>query len=142
VSFRTIFPGFYMGRTNHIHFKVRIDGHAAGKSYQAGHTSHIGQIFFPEETATELMKHEPYSRHKVKLVVRQLLLTERDARQTVHQPLSVVVVRSVQNTSEVQRLLGGYRMRRSKIDSQMSITLSPAEETELSITSAKSCFLM
>ena len=28
VSFRTVFPGFYMGRTNHIHFKVRIGGHA------------------------------------------------------------------------------------------------------------------
>ena len=26
VRFETIFPGFYMGRTNHIHFKVRIDG--------------------------------------------------------------------------------------------------------------------
>lgn len=65
VSFRTVFPGFYMGRTNHIHFKVRVGGHAAGKSYQAGHTSHNGQIFFPEEITTELMRHEPYSLHKI-----------------------------------------------------------------------------
>lgn len=65
VSFRTVFPGFYMGRTNHIHFKVRVGGHEQGKSYQAGHASHVGQIFFPEETATELMKHEPYSRHAI-----------------------------------------------------------------------------
>jgi len=65
VTFRTIFPGVYMGRTNHIHFKVRVSGHAAGRSYQAGHTSHVGQIFFPEEVAAELMKREPYSRHQI-----------------------------------------------------------------------------
>jgi len=65
VSFRTVFPGFYMGRTNHIHFKVRVGGHASGKSYAAGHTSHVGQVFFPEEVATTLMQHEPYSLHKI-----------------------------------------------------------------------------
>jgi len=65
VSFRTVFPGFYVGRTNHVHFKVRVGGRSSSKSYEAGHTSHIGQIFFPEEIATELMKHEPYSRHQI-----------------------------------------------------------------------------
>jgi protocatechuate 3,4-dioxygenase beta subunit len=65
VDFRTVFPGFYMGRTNHIHFKVRIGGHASRKSYEAGHTSYIGQIFFPEEVAAELMQHDPYRRHKL-----------------------------------------------------------------------------
>jgi protocatechuate 3,4-dioxygenase beta subunit len=65
VSFRTIFPGFYMGRTNHIHFKVRVGGHAEGKTYVAGHTSHTGQIFFPEQVAAELMQHGPYSEHRI-----------------------------------------------------------------------------
>jgi protocatechuate 3,4-dioxygenase beta subunit len=65
VAFQTVFPGFYMGRTNHIHFKVRIGGQASGKSYESGHTSHNGQIFFPEQIATSLMQHEPYSRHKI-----------------------------------------------------------------------------
>jgi protocatechuate 3,4-dioxygenase beta subunit len=65
VNFRTVFPGFYMGRTNHIHFKVRIDGHQADKTYAAGHTSHVGQVFFPEEIATQLMQHEPYTHHKI-----------------------------------------------------------------------------
>jgi protocatechuate 3,4-dioxygenase beta subunit len=65
VNFRTVFPGFYMGRTNHIHFKVRVGGHATPTSYASGHTSHTGQIFFPEEVATELMQHDPYSRHKI-----------------------------------------------------------------------------
>jgi protocatechuate 3,4-dioxygenase beta subunit len=65
VGFRTVFPGFYMGRTNHIHFKVRIGGHASGKSYEAGHTSYVGQIFFPEEVAAELMQQDPYRRHEI-----------------------------------------------------------------------------
>jgi len=65
VRFRTVFPGFYMGRTNHIHFKVRLGGHAEGKTYAAGHTSHVGQVFFPEQFAANLMEHEPYSKHKI-----------------------------------------------------------------------------
>jgi protocatechuate 3,4-dioxygenase beta subunit len=65
VTFRTVFPGFYMGRTNHIHFKVRLDGSIANKTYAAGHTSHNGQIFFPEELAIQLMEHEPYKLHKI-----------------------------------------------------------------------------
>jgi protocatechuate 3,4-dioxygenase beta subunit len=70
VNFHTIFPGFYMGRTNHIHFKVRIGGHSAGKSYEAGHTSHTGQVFFPEEVAAKLMRHEPYSKHEIHRVTQ------------------------------------------------------------------------
>jgi protocatechuate 3,4-dioxygenase beta subunit len=65
VNFRTVFPGFYMGRTNHIHFKVRLDGKDADKTYTAGHTSHIGQVFFPEDVAIKLMAHEPYASHKI-----------------------------------------------------------------------------
>lgn len=70
-TFETVFPGFYMGRTNHIHFKVREEGQlgaragAAGKTYRGGHTSHTGQVFFPEEFAAELMRHEPYARHQI-----------------------------------------------------------------------------
>jgi protocatechuate 3,4-dioxygenase beta subunit len=64
VEFLTVFPGVYMGRTNHIHFKVRVGGQA-GRSYQAGHTSHVGQIFFPEELAVNLMEREPYRRHQI-----------------------------------------------------------------------------
>ncbi len=54
-----------MGRTNHIHFKARVGGEASGKTYAAGHAAHVGQIFFPEEIATSLMQHEPYSLHKI-----------------------------------------------------------------------------
>ena len=65
VTFRTIFPGFYNGRTNHVHFKVRLDGHREGKTYAAGHTSHVGQVFFPEDMNVKLMARGPYAQHKI-----------------------------------------------------------------------------
>lgn len=64
-AFQTIFPGFYQGRVNHIHFKVRIGGHAQGKTYDGGHTSHVGQIFFPEDVTVKLMTLEPYISHHI-----------------------------------------------------------------------------
>lgn len=65
VTFQTIFPGFYQGRVNHIHLKVRLQGEKQGTHYLAGHTSHTGQIFFPEELTTRLMQREPYRSHKI-----------------------------------------------------------------------------
>lgn len=65
VSFRTVFPGFYQGRTNHIHFKVRIGGHTGKSTYEEGHVSHIGQVFFPEDVAVSIMSHEPYTKHEI-----------------------------------------------------------------------------
>ncbi len=69
VRFQTVFPGFYQGRTNHIHFKVRLGGHTGladgHRTYLVGHTSHIGQVFFPEEVSVGLMKQEPYASHKI-----------------------------------------------------------------------------
>jgi protocatechuate 3,4-dioxygenase beta subunit len=72
VEFATVFPGCYMGRTNHIHFKVRAGGrvirreeNSDGKTYVEGHTSHIGQVFFPEAFAAELMRQEPYAKHHI-----------------------------------------------------------------------------
>ncbi len=64
-NFQTIFPGVYMGRTNHIHFKVRVGGQITGKSYGVGYASHTGQVFFPENLATQLMKQEPYLQHNI-----------------------------------------------------------------------------
>jgi protocatechuate 3,4-dioxygenase beta subunit len=68
VHFATVFPGFYMGRTNHIHFKVRLGGSSDGKSYEAGHTSHTGQIFFPERFAATLMQTGPYTQNPIRRV--------------------------------------------------------------------------
>ncbi|WP_053063998.1 intradiol ring-cleavage dioxygenase [Caballeronia mineralivorans] len=65
VVFQTIFPGFYPGRTNHIHFKVRVAGSAGDGSLKGEHVSHIGQIFFPEKLTLELMQDRPYREHRI-----------------------------------------------------------------------------
>jgi protocatechuate 3,4-dioxygenase beta subunit len=65
VRFQTVFPGIYMGRTNHVHFKVRLGGSASSNAYAAGHTAHTGQIFFPEEIASTVMQREPYTLHRI-----------------------------------------------------------------------------
>lgn len=64
-KFRTIVPGYYMGRTNHVHFKVRLGGHPAAHTYAAGHISHTGQLFFPEELCAALMRNAPYADHDI-----------------------------------------------------------------------------
>jgi protocatechuate 3,4-dioxygenase beta subunit len=91
VGFHTVFPGFYMGRANHIHFKVRIGGHASGKSYDAGHTSYAGQIFFPEEVTAKLMQNDPYRRHKI----HRTTLEEDRVFGEQHGELSIARLRSL-----------------------------------------------
>ena len=62
-EFQTIFPGWYAGRTVHIHMKVHVDGASAaassdasaaatptgGETYQGGHVAHTGQLFFADD---------------------------------------------------------------------------------------------
>jgi protocatechuate 3,4-dioxygenase beta subunit len=60
VTFQTIVPGVYEGRTNHIHFKVR----GTGSTHAASHVSHVGQIFFPEKLMVQLMGLAPYRDHR------------------------------------------------------------------------------
>jgi protocatechuate 3,4-dioxygenase beta subunit len=59
-KFHTIYPGWYMGRTVHIHMKVSEDGEA-GKTYDGGHTSHTGQLFFDDATSHQVFSLEPYA---------------------------------------------------------------------------------
>lgn len=54
--FTTIFPGWYPGRTVHIHFKVRTD-RAAGR--RSGFTS---QLYFDDELTDVIHAQEPYAR--------------------------------------------------------------------------------
>lgn len=65
VNFRTVFPGFYPGRTNHIHFKVRVGTESSGTKYSTDNIAHTGQIFFPEDIAQKIMERSPYSDHKI-----------------------------------------------------------------------------
>ena len=98
VKFSTVFPGFYMGRTNHIHFKVREGGRVVsrkgtsdGKTYIDGHTSHIGQVFFPEELAAELMRDEPYAGHQIHRTTQ----AEDDVFQGQHGDASIARLQSL-----------------------------------------------
>jgi protocatechuate 3,4-dioxygenase beta subunit len=51
VEFATIYPGWYEGRTIHIHLKV----------HTGGHVSHTGQLFFPEDVTERIAKMQPYA---------------------------------------------------------------------------------
>jgi protocatechuate 3,4-dioxygenase beta subunit len=66
VEFRTIFPGAYAGRVNHIHLKVHIGGQTAADKYTDGHVAHTGQIFFPEEITKAVLARAPYSTHQIR----------------------------------------------------------------------------
>jgi protocatechuate 3,4-dioxygenase beta subunit len=46
--FHTIMPGWYQGRVEHIHVKVRRHGTITDGVYSGGTTAHVGQMFFPQ----------------------------------------------------------------------------------------------
>jgi protocatechuate 3,4-dioxygenase beta subunit len=54
-SFQTIYPGWYSGRTIHIHFKVRTD---PDSPQGAEFTS---QFFFDESTTNAVIAEAPYN---------------------------------------------------------------------------------
>ena len=122
VEFATVFPGFYMGRTNHIHFKVREGGRvvkrpkaAEGRTYVEGHTAHVGQVFFPEETAAELMRHEPYSKHQIHRTTQ----SEDGVFQDQHGAASIAILRAV----DPKRPAAGYV-------AEMIMTVDPTKTPE------------
>jgi protocatechuate 3,4-dioxygenase beta subunit len=61
VQFDTLYPGWYAGRTIHVHLKVRLGGTVAGDTYAGGHVSHTGQLFFPEDITAQVAGMEPYA---------------------------------------------------------------------------------
>jgi protocatechuate 3,4-dioxygenase beta subunit len=50
-TFRTIYPGWYQGRTVHIHVKV----------YLGGRTVHTGQLFFRDTLTDVVYRRAPYA---------------------------------------------------------------------------------
>ena len=77
VEFKTIYPGHYPGRVNHIHMKVHIGGgatkpavadaaHPGAEVYAGGHVAHTGQLFFPEDVSRFVEATHPYSSQKVR----------------------------------------------------------------------------
>ncbi|HLO32241.1 MAG TPA: intradiol ring-cleavage dioxygenase [Anaerolineales bacterium] len=56
VQFQTIYPGWYSGRTVHIHFMIRTKG-AAGQDYEF-----TSQLFFLDALTDQVHAREPYVR--------------------------------------------------------------------------------
>jgi intradiol ring-cleaving dioxygenase-like protein len=50
--FRTVYPGWYRGRTVHIHVKV----------YLGGNVLHTGQLYFPDTVTDAVYRKNPYRR--------------------------------------------------------------------------------
>jgi protocatechuate 3,4-dioxygenase beta subunit len=54
VSFKTIYPGWYRGRTVHIHVKVHLGGDTIG------HVVHTGQLYFHDNLTGKVYQRTPY----------------------------------------------------------------------------------
>ena len=50
-QFRTVYPGWYQGRTVHIHVKVHLGGSVV----------HTGQLYFPDTVTDAVYRRSPYS---------------------------------------------------------------------------------
>lgn len=50
-QFRTVYPGWYQGRTVHIHVKVHVGGNVV----------HTGQLYFPDSLTDAVYRRSPYS---------------------------------------------------------------------------------
>ncbi|WYZ37952.1 hypothetical protein EsH8_II_001458 [Colletotrichum jinshuiense] len=64
LEMKTVFPGFYIQRTIHIHAQVFTDWvlHTNG-TVKTGNTNSIGQLYFNETVSQEIMSLEPYVGH-------------------------------------------------------------------------------
>jgi len=65
VTFQTIYPGHYAGRTTHIHAKVHIGAHDADRTMTSGH---VGQLFSSDAVNGEVYKLAPYNTETAAIV--------------------------------------------------------------------------
>ena len=64
VELTTIFPGFYSGRTTHVHLMVRTGWEQSENGTlvsHAGSLHHVGQMFFEEDWNDRVLATEPYT---------------------------------------------------------------------------------
>jgi protocatechuate 3,4-dioxygenase beta subunit len=71
-QFTTNFPGWYTGRTPHIHVLVHSDAEVTSDGHYTGGTSnHVGQLFFDQTLIAESATVAPYSDNKQSLTTNQ-----------------------------------------------------------------------
>jgi protocatechuate 3,4-dioxygenase beta subunit len=68
VTFKTVFPGHYQGRTTHIHARVHISSQVADAKLAGGHVAHTGQMFPPDTVYAEVYKLAPYKAETASIV--------------------------------------------------------------------------
>ena len=63
VTITSIFPGWYTGRTTHIHIAAHINGTISsnGDYYSGGTSPHIGQLFFDEDILEQIGNNSLYA---------------------------------------------------------------------------------
>ncbi|HWF49286.1 MAG TPA: intradiol ring-cleavage dioxygenase [Solirubrobacteraceae bacterium] len=61
VTFKTIFPGHYSGRTTHIHARIHISSGDYRGKLVGGHVAHTGQLFPSDAVNAEVYKLASYS---------------------------------------------------------------------------------
>ncbi|KFY74456.1 hypothetical protein V501_04633 [Pseudogymnoascus sp. VKM F-4519 (FW-2642)] len=67
-QFTTNFPGWYTGRTPHIHVLVHSNAQVTSNGHYTGGTSnHVGQLFFDQKLIAESATVAPYSANKQSL---------------------------------------------------------------------------
>jgi protocatechuate 3,4-dioxygenase beta subunit len=59
-EFSSIFPGWYAGRTVHVHAKVHVGSYIEDGFAEGGHVSHTGQFFFAEDLTRAVAQLAPY----------------------------------------------------------------------------------
>jgi protocatechuate 3,4-dioxygenase beta subunit len=68
VTFKTIFPGHYAGRTTHIHARVHISSGDYDGKLAGGHIAHTGQLFPPDAVYAEVYELSPYNAETATIV--------------------------------------------------------------------------
>ena len=61
VSFTTIYPGWYQGRTVHIHFKIRTPARAVVQEQPASVYEFTSQLFFDDALTDRVHREQPYA---------------------------------------------------------------------------------
>jgi len=100
-EFTTLYPGWYHGRTIHIHLKVHLGGGVSGAKYAGGHVSHTGQLFFPEDVTEQVSRLAPYAK---RLSVHRTLQSEDNIFKTQQGSASMVSLTRLEKGSDA----GGF----------------------------------
>ncbi|KAL1645546.1 hypothetical protein SLS58_003857 [Diplodia intermedia] len=58
LEMKTVFPGFYAGRTIYTNWTLHGNG-----TFPSGHVASTGQLYFDERVRRQVMAHEPYRSH-------------------------------------------------------------------------------